>query len=677
MATFRVLDRARTPMGGSQDRRPSRWWLDRSVRVKGMIVVAVPMFALVAMATASLVFQQQESAERQVAMRANGVVRATQAVLADALDAETNVRGYAASTDPAFLPRYFAAVTRLGTDVQLLSKSATTARQTVQAAAISETVTAEISQLADLRTAVLAGNVGAALAPTLAAGKVVMDRLRAQTAVLADEPTRVVSQKRDAINRLEKVIQLVEVTGLASGMLAGLLGIALFTSGISRRVRVAADNAGRLGRGEALLPAKASADELGELGESLTRAHQVMDTRLAELSTVRDQALLATQTKTTFLSRTSHELRTPLNAILGFAQLLEMSELDEDDRDSTDRILTAGRHLLALINELIDVARVESGELKLSVEPIALHRVTEEVASLMGPLATARGITIEHRSAGPTFAAYADHQRLRQIIVNLASNAVKYNHHGGMIRIGYQLVGSDQVEVTVTDTGPGLSAEEIERIFVPFERLDADQHGIEGTGIGLPLALALTEAMHGTLNVTSAPGYGSTFTIRLPRAPDIDIDGPATDITNPSTDRPDAAAMDTFVVLSIEDNTANSELLARLFRSWPGTTLHTAGSANVGLDLACRHHPDLILLDLHLPDMPGEEVLAQLQAEPATATTPIVILSADATPGTIRRLLARGAAAYLTKQLDLRELQDLLTTASATRASAKKGQPHR
>jgi signal transduction histidine kinase/ActR/RegA family two-component response regulator len=620
--------------------------------------------------------------ERQAAVRANGVVRATQAVLADAVDAETSVRGYAASTDPVLLRPYLAALTRLGTDVQTLSRSATAAGEQVQAAAIADTVTAEIAQLAGLRAAVLAGASGAALAPALAAGKAVMDRLRAQTKALASEPTRVVNQKRAEINRLEKVIATVQVIGLVLGVLAGLVGIALFTSGISRRVRTAADNAGRLGRGEALLPARSSADELGSLGESLTLAHQVMATRLAELSTARDQALLATETKNTFLSRTSHELRTPLNAILGFAQLLEMSEQDKDDRDSTNRILTSGRHLLALINELIDVARVESGELKLSVEPVSLHRVTEEVASLMGPLAAARGITIEHSGTGRKLAGYADHQRLRQVMVNLASNAVKYNHHGGMIAISYGLAGPDQVEVTVTDTGPGLSTEEIRRIFVPFERLDADQHGIEGTGIGLPLALALTEAMHGTLEVTSTPGYGSTFTIRLPQAPDIAADDPATDdpatdISPPSPADPDATVLGAFVVLSVEDNMANSELLRRLFQSWPATTLHTASSAHAGIDLACRHHPDLILLDLHLPDMPGEEVFARLQAEPATAGIPVVVLSADATPGTVRRLLARGATAYLTKPLDLQELQGVLAAAGAKAASAKGHQPGR
>jgi CheY-like chemotaxis protein len=340
-----------------------------------------------------------------------------------------------------------------------------------------------------------------------------------------------------------------------------------------------------------------------------------------------------------------------------------MSELEPDDRDSTQRILVAGRHLLTLINELIDIGRIESGEMKLSVEPVSVHGLTEEVAALMEPLAAARAITIEREGESKDLTVYADHQRLRQVLVNLASNAVKYNHHGGMIRIGYRRGDRDDVAIWVTDTGPGLTEEEIERVFVPFERLAAEQHGIEGTGIGLPLALALTRAMRGTLEVTSNPGYGSTFTVRLAEAETVaDLPLVVAPVTPAKPRVPDGS----LVVLSIEDNAANTEILNRVFRGWPGTVLHSAISAQAGLDLASQYRPDLILLDLHLPDLPGEEVYTRLRAEPATANVPVVVLSADATPGTIRRLLARGVLAYLTKPLDLAELQTVLARAGAS-----------
>jgi signal transduction histidine kinase/CheY-like chemotaxis protein len=502
----------------------------------------------------------------------------------------------------------------------------------------------------------------------------VVDALRRQVADLVALPIRLTAQKRAAITTLETRIMIVEVAGLVFGVLAGLAGIGLFASGIARRLRLAAANARRLGDGVALLPVVPSADELGQLGESLSRAEGVLTLRLAEVSSARDDAVKATQTKNTFLSRTSHELRTPLHAVLGFAQLLEMSDLNQEDRDSAARILTAGRHLLALINELIDIGRVEAGELSLSVEPVPLHDAIEEIAMLIGPLAEARAITVEQCCTNEALAAFADRQRLRQVMVNLASNAVKYNHHGGMIRLDVRHDTGDHIELTVTDTGPGLSAEEITRVFQPFERLEAEQHGIEGTGIGLPLALALTEAMHGTLEVTSTKGYGSTFTVRLLRAPDLEalpvraaVPGPDGAVTRRST------ATDELRVLSIEDNPANSVVLARLLEGWPATTLHAASSGHAGIELACREIPDLILLDLHLPDLSGEEVLLRLRAEPATAAIPVVILSADATPGTIRRLLARGVDAYLTKPLDLRELQDVLQEIAARNPATRTG----
>jgi signal transduction histidine kinase/ActR/RegA family two-component response regulator len=652
------------PWALTAGRSTLRWWLDRSVRAKGLTVVAIPMLALIAVGAAGLGLSSQERAERRIAIRANSQVQASRAVLADAVDAETGVRGYAGTGDRLFLQPYTAALARVGPDVQALRTLVITQEQKAQAETVATMVGQEFAQLDELRAAVDGGASAASLAPSLEAGKESMDRLRTQVADLADEGSRLLGQQIAAMNEVESRIVAVELSGLVLGVLAGLAGVALFTSGISRRIRVAADNANRLGHGQPLLAGPESADELGKLGGSLAQAQQLMAGRLAQLSAARDEAQEANRTKSGFLSRTSHELRTPLHAILGFAQLLEMSDLQQDERECTVRILGAGRHLLALINEVIDIARIEAGEIKLSVEPVRLHDLTQEIATLMIPLAKARGITIHHDGVEPTVAVYADTQRLRQVLLNLASNGVKYNRDGGTLRIAYEAVDHNQVALAVTDTGPGIPEEDIQRIFVPFERLQAEQHGIEGTGIGLPLALALTEAMHGSLDVTSTVGSGSTFAVRLPRAPDIQLDpAPPTDWL-PATPLGRAALpAGHLVVLSIEDNEANSELLVRLFRSWPNTTLHAAKSALAGIDLAFLHHPDLILLDMHLPDLSGEEVFIRLKAEPATARIPIVVLSADASPGTIRRLLARGAAGYLTKPLDLQELGLVLSQA--------------
>jgi signal transduction histidine kinase/CheY-like chemotaxis protein len=658
----------RMPRGQSPLRIVGRWWLDRSVLAKGLTVVAIPVGALIAVACAGIVLQSQERAERREAMSANALVRASTAVLSDAVDAETGMRGYAATGDRLFLRPYEAAVARVDDDVGALRRAADARGEGARAGSVAATTTEVFDRLAEVRAAVEAGRLGPDLLDGLTAAKAAVDRLRGQIADLADPPQRLVAEKRESISRLETTIQWVQLGGLALGILASLAGVSLFTAGISRRLRLAADNANRLGLGEPLRPVSISDDELGQLGRSLTRAQRLLDARLSELVETRDRAVLATQTKTTFLSRTSHELRTPLNAILGFAQLLEMSDLNEDDRDGVARIISAGKHLLALINELIDIARVEAGELKLSLEPVPLQALADEVATLMTPLAAARGVTIQQRCARDGLAAHADHLRLRQVVVNLASNAVKYNHFGGVITIACGPHGADDVEIAITDSGTGLSPDEIERIFVPFERLEAEQHGIEGTGIGLPLALALTEAMHGTLTVESTPGRGSTFAVRLPRAatapsaggfPESGQHGEHVE-TGARSPIGRAVGVGAISVLSIEDNPVNCELLVRVLQRWPDTHLETATSGHAGIAKATRNPPDLILLDLHLPDLAGEEVFARLRAEPATQAVPIVVLSADASPGTIRRLLARGAAAYLTKPLNLSEFADVV-----------------
>ncbi len=645
--------------------RPGRlqqWWLDRSVRAKGLTVIAIPLIALIGTTSASLALQLQERQVRSVSRAASAVITSADQVLIDAINAETGVRGYAATREPAFLAPYRDALTRIGADRKSLRNAAIAQGDSGQERVAGATASLAFSELAQLRSAVAAGASAGGLRPALVSGKATMDRLRGQMASLTRGPTAEMNVHRNNINGLETAIDLLNIAGLLLGILAGLLGIALFASGISRRVAAAAANADRLGEGLALEPASPSGDELGHLAGSLVAAEGLLASRAAELTAARDEALNATRAKNAFLSSTSHELRTPLNSVLGFTQLLEMSDLSGEDHDSVERILGAGRHLLALINELIDIARIESGELSLSVEPVAVLPLIEEASSLMGPLAAERSIRLVQHCPNAALAACADRQRFAQILVNLLSNAVKYNRRGGSITITCREEGTGQASVTISDTGPGMSEEDLTRIFIPFERLGAEQTGIEGTGIGLPLARALAEAMGGRLSASSVPGEGSAFTVTLPRAPDV---APVAAHRTPPASAASAGSAQrrggpTLNVLYIEDNPANVEVVSRFLRGRPGISLQTAESGQAGLDCAIRDIPDLILLDLHLSDIHGEDVLKELRAEPATAGIAVVVLSAEAAPRIIRRLLASGALAYLTKPLNLTELGHLL-----------------
>jgi signal transduction histidine kinase/CheY-like chemotaxis protein len=647
--------------------RLQRWWLDRPMRAKGMIVVAVPLIALVAVTSASLTLEHNERQERSAALTASALTTSAQQVLADALNAETGVRGYAATGDALFLQPYNASVTRFAGDQAALRAAAIAGDDSRAERTVAATATTEMAELARLRSAINAGTSVTALRPALESGKTTMDRLRRETAALDRGPAAINLVRRADVTRLESTINWVSIAGLALGVLAGLIGVALFGSGISRRVTRAAGNADRLGEGQPLepVPWPSAGDEVGRLARSLTRAEKLLARRATELITARDEAVRATQAKNTFLSTTSHELRTPLNAVLGFAQLLQLSDLSHEDQDGVERILAAGHHLLTLINELIDIARIESGEFSLSVEPVAVQPVVQATCQLMDPLAADRSITISQPCPPPGLAAKADRQRLRQILVNLLSNAIKYNRVGGTVTITCQQASPDQASLTVADTGPGIPAADLDRIFDPFERLDAGQSAIEGTGIGLPLARAFAEAMHGDLTAASVPGEGSAFTITLPRAPDV-ARAPAGDEGVPAPRiAPDNSAAERIHILYMEDNPANIEVVTRYLKTRPSMQLRSVTSGSAGLESATREIPDLILLDLHLPGLHGDEVLRRLRANPATADIPVAILSAEASPATIRDMHASGVIAYLTKPLDLTELGRLLDSVAA------------
>ncbi|TML20250.1 MAG: response regulator [Actinobacteria bacterium] len=382
---------------------------------------------------------------------------------------------------------------------------------------------------------------------------------------------------------------------------------------------------------------------------------------LDDLETARAAADSANRSKNAFLSRMSHELRTPLNAVLGFAQVLELDDIDNDQREAVEQILKGGNHLLELINEVLDISRIDSGDLALSPEPVLVSDVLNETLDLMRPLAAQRSIHLAaDRRSGCVKHVFADRQRLKQILLNLLSNAVKYNRMGGTVSVSCEQREPTRFRLKVSDTGPGIRPEHLDLLFVPFERLGADRTEVEGTGIGLALSRRLAEAMGGTIDVASTFGQGSTFTIELPL-----VEAPVDryERLGAHDSQPDAVALplaERATVLYIEDNLANLKLVQRVFSQRHSIEIIPALQGRLGIDLARQHHPVLILLDLHLPDIRGDEVLQQLCDDPATASIPVVILSADATQGQQQRLLAAGASAYLTKPLDIRQLLSIV-----------------
>ena len=381
----------------------------------------------------------------------------------------------------------------------------------------------------------------------------------------------------------------------------------------------------------------------------------------AALVEARDAADAASRAKSDFLSRMSHELRTPLNVVLGFTQLLQMEQLPEEQASWVNQVLRAGRHLLDLINEVLDIARIESGALALSPEPVSLRDVVGDTVESMRPIAAANDISIDFLIEGDDLFVLADRQRIKQVLLNLIANAVKYNRPRGTVLVTCKAGDDGTTELRVSDTGIGIASEHIERLFVPFDRLGAEQSAIEGTGVGLPLSLRLVQAMEGDLSVESTPGEGSTFTVTLPsaRAPgDLEADAAIADAERQIALDDDLRAHGT--LLYIEDNLTNLHLMQRVVARRPGIRLLHAPQGRMGLELARTKHADIILLDLHLPDLSGMEVLGQLRADPATASVPVYIVSADATAGQVLRMRSAGAVGYLTKPLDVRRVLGLL-----------------
>jgi signal transduction histidine kinase/CheY-like chemotaxis protein len=414
--------------------------------------------------------------------------------------------------------------------------------------------------------------------------------------------------------------------------------------------------------------------EIVRLNEGLEARVQERTAQLelanSELELAIEEARNANQAKSAFLSSMSHELRTPLNAILGFAQILASKDMPttlDQKLEFSGHILKSGRHLLTLINEILDLAKVEAGALSLSMEPVLLAEVLDECQSMIAPLAATRGVRVLFPQA-PAARVQADRTRLKQVLLNLLSNAVKYNREGGAVVVDCAQPTPQRLRLSVQDTGMGLSSEQVAGLFQPFNRLGQEGGTQEGTGIGLVVTRRLVELMGGEIGVTSSPGVGSVFWIELACT---DADGSVA-VPAPAV-RPAAAVADgsaparPATVLYIEDNPANLKLVQEIVRFRSDLRLVSAPDGHFGLSLARSQKPDIILMDLNLPGLSGFEVLAQLRREPETARIPAIAVSANAMRADIERALAAGFVRYLTKPIDIGQFNEAIDGVLAQR----------
>ncbi|MDL2339416.1 MAG: ATP-binding protein, partial [Pseudomonadota bacterium] len=399
-------------------------------------------------------------------------------------------------------------------------------------------------------------------------------------------------------------------------------------------------------------------DESGRPQRIVSVAEDITEhRRLAEAVRAREAAEASNRAKSDFLSRMSHELRTPLNAMLGFAQLLDLENrpaLSAAQRAWVGQIKQAGWHLLEMINDVLDLSRIESGNLRMDLETLDLAELLASARPLVQQSADQRHIVITDELARDATYVRGDATRVRQILTNLLSNAVKYNVDGGRIHLSSQARG-DRVELMVTDTGLGMSAEQMALLFQPFNRLGRELTGTEGTGIGLVISQRLAELMDGELRAASHVGQGSAFILSLPAAGDPDT--VPSDLSRLTSERIDYHRR---LVHYVEDNETNVEVMRGMLAQRPQVRMEVSISGLEGLAAIRAHRPDVVLLDMHLPDINGLELLRHLKLDPSTRAIPVVAVSADALPAQIEDALMAGAHRYLTKPVSVAELLSVL-----------------
>jgi PAS domain S-box-containing protein len=394
------------------------------------------------------------------------------------------------------------------------------------------------------------------------------------------------------------------------------------------------------------------------------RLDQVLQDKNTELERAKFVAEKASLAKSDFLSSMSHELRSPLNAILGFAQLLESTSPPPtaSQREHIAQILRAGWHLLTLINEILDLAMVESGKMSLSPEPVSLAEVISECQAMMEPQAHQRGIRMTFPQLDIPYYVNGDRTRVKQVLINLLSNAIKYNREQGTVEVTCTANSPERIRIRIKDSGAGLPPEKLTQLFQPFNRLGQESSAEEGTGIGLVMSKRMVELLGGVIGVESTVGVGSVFwfELLLTPAPHLAVASAESTIVAHAQVPTDPRLR---TLLYVEDNPANLTLVEQLIARRSDIRLLSAGNGTLGIKLARASRPEVILMDINLPGISGIEALKILREDPATAHIPIIALSANAMPRDIKKGLEAGFFLYLTKPIKVNEFMDALDVA--------------
>jgi len=625
--------------------RVAQYWQDLPLATKGVFVIMLPLAVLLAsLASLYSLEKKLSSLENQLKVALQNQ-RDIETVHTNLLLASTGVRDYLLTGDKHFLDNFYIAKKQLPTillklDTKLESQGQRSLIK--QIGALANQNLEKLSFLSNNESEVASDNLIQQFklqVQNMEELKEQIDRLQQQEAQLISEDQHKIKQERQRNIRINLIAAF-------SGILGSILAVWIFSGTIVKRVKLLRDSAAHLARAEALELPSSSKDELGQLSDELDHASTLLAKNIYDTTQAKKEAEQASEEKSMFLSRTSHELRTPLNAILGFAQLLQAELENGKHKDQVNMIKSAGDHLLKLIDEVLDIAKIESGETKLTLKPTPINDLLAEAIQYIAPLGKIRDIQIKEEIQ-VNLVGLADRQKLLQVILNLLSNALKYGPFNSSVLVSAYQKNTDII-IEVLDEGAGIPEALKERLFTAFDRLGAEQSKTEGTGLGLAVSKQIMLAMHGSIHVANEK---SLFWIALKASEGLPIQ--IESVQETAVTKQTVSTTNKKHIVYVEDNISNRALVEAVIKRLPNVKLHCTTTVKESKDLLNQIKANLVIVDLNLPGESGEVLVNYIKSHQTLSHLPIMILSADATAETIERLNQAGVDDYMTKPLNI------------------------
>lgn len=622
---------------------PKKIWKNLGITSKGLLAVSVPLIVLLLSIT--YLYQRELAAQSVEGDLQNAMVELAkiQGIHAQLAEAATGVRGFLITGRDDFLTRYYKSRERLPIEIAQLRQTLNDTELLNHLSIMEPLVNQKLDGMKKLLAEgpLMSKNE---LINILVSQKLILDNIRDRIDLMRERESVLIKQKQTALQNVRKSNLHLTIFAALIGIISALFAINFYFADIVKRILQLRDNAALLAKGVPIKAAKKTADEIGVLSESLERASQLIASKQQETELARAEAEAANAAKTQFLSRTSHELRTPLNAILGFAQILKSDLPNGSLKQSASHIEAAGNHLLKLINDVLNISRIESGEAGIHISTYDVHAILYEAITLFEQAALQKNISLQANLPNALY-VLADRDKVLQILINLISNAIKYGPSDSSVTIWSEKKGA-QIHIYIKDQGVGIPENLRSRLFTPFDRLGAEKLTIEGVGLGLALSKELALAMNGNLVLGNE---SSVFELTLPISTDI-AEMPT---SQPTVKHAAFSPSKKQHILYVEDNASNIALVQTLLRREKTIDLHTASTVRDALSFINAHTVDLVLLDIHLPDEPGDQFLLALRAMPKYEKTPIIVLSADVLASSVDRIKNLGANEYLYKPIDI------------------------